>query len=312
MAFKLRMGGTMRRQIAAAVGLGLVIVVLSASGCSLTPRQDRDWLPYLANTTEVERTDDAVTLSAVTDWRYDASGPTVRDSHAYSFDPADLRRAWFVIEPQPGSQIVAHTFILFEFEDDRLLGLTIEARREAHETYSAIRGVFNAYELSYVWGAARDLLTRRAVYLDHEVFVYPLQLDPAQRGALLARMLDRTAALAAAPRFYNTLFSNCTNELAKAVDFAWDPAFVLTGTSDEYLYRRGLIGGESFEAANARADLTDFIKAHNDFEDNADFDRAVLEELRRREETATAAAAPQVVAERQPLRRGPAHHAWTR
>ena len=63
-----------------------------------------------------------------------------------------------MIEPQPGSQLAAHTLLLFEFEGDRLLGLTIEARRERNEDYSALRGIFNAFELAYVWGTARDFL----------------------------------------------------------------------------------------------------------------------------------------------------------
>src|SRR6185295_15456963 len=98
----------------------------------------------------------------VTDWSYNSSGPVTQNYHDASFDYAELRNVWFVLEPQPGSKLAAHTFLMFEFTNDRLLGVTIEARREENEDYSALRGAFNAYELAYIWGSARDLLTRRA------------------------------------------------------------------------------------------------------------------------------------------------------
>jgi hypothetical protein len=162
-----------------------------------------------------------------------------------------------------------------------LLGVTIEARREDGEPYSALRGIFNAFELSYVWASARDLLIRRAVMLDHETFVYPVEMTDAQKQSLLRRLLQRTEELETTPRFYNTITSNCTNELAKAAGFNWAPAYILTGRSDEYLFRRGIIPGASFERAHTRSDVTEFVHALNQAPPEA-FDRALLDELRRR------------------------------
>jgi hypothetical protein len=117
--------------------------------------------------------------------------------------------------------------------------------------------------------------------LDHEVFVYPVAIADAQEQALLSRLLERTQALERQPRYYNTLFSNCTNELAKAAGFHWAPAYILTGRSDEYLYRRGVLPGASFAQAHARSDMADFIQALNVVPAEA-FDAALLAELRRR------------------------------
>jgi hypothetical protein len=144
-----------------------------------------------------------------------------------------------------------------------------------------LRGIFNAFELSYVWASARDLLTRRAVMLNHEVLVYPTDLTDGQRRALLRNLLARTDALERRPRYYNTLFSNCTNELAKAAGFRWAPAYILTGQSDEYLFRRGIIPGENFAEARARSDMTAFIRTLN-ASPAGEFDAALLAELRRR------------------------------
>jgi hypothetical protein len=117
--------------------------------------------------------------------------------------------------------------------------------------------------------------------LDHEVFVYPVDITGEESRTLLRHLLERSQALEYTPRYYNTVVSNCTNELAKAAGFHWAPAYVLTGRSDEYLYRRGILPGATFEQAHARSDMTEFIQALNEAPPTA-FDRALLEELRRR------------------------------
>ncbi|MBX3431695.1 MAG: DUF4105 domain-containing protein [Hyphomonadaceae bacterium] len=246
------------------------------------PRQDRHWYPYLSHTPQVEITETGFTVAPVSDWSYEydrETDATYLPSASYDF--GDLRRVWFMLEPQPGSQLAAHTLLLFEFSGDRILGLTIEARREEGEEYSAFRGQFNAFELIYIWATARDLLIRRATMLDHEVFVYPVDITEEQSRALLLHLLERAQSLSYTPRYYNTIVSNCTNELAKAAGFHWAPAYVLTGRSDEYLYRRGIIPGPSFDQAHRRSDMTEFIQALNQAP-HATFDHELLAELRRR------------------------------
>lgn len=265
----------------------LVILALGATAKIAGPPQaERDWYPYLSHTAEVTVEGDRFAISPVSDWSYSADGVAGERYVSMAFAVTDLRAVWFVLEPQPGSQLAAHTLLLFEFSGDRLIGLTVEARLEADEEYSALAGLWNAYELSYLWGSARDLLTRRAVMLDHEVFVYPVAIDAEQREFLLRRVLARTDELERQPRYYNTIFSNCTNELAKAAGLDWAPAFVLTGRSDEYLYERGVIPGDSFDAAHTRSDMAAFIKALNGAP-AVGFDAALLAELRRRKPAAT-------------------------
>lgn len=266
----------------ALASIALIAALGACASVTGPPLAHRDWYPYLGRTAQVRLDTDSFSVGPVSDWSYTrdgASAETYRDAAAHEIEA--LRAVWFVLEPQPGSQLAAHTLLLFEFEGDRLLGLTIEARREADEDYSALAGVFNAFELAYVWGTARDFLTRRTVMLDHEVFVYPVAITQAQQRALLTRLLERTHALETRPRFYNTITSNCTNELAKAAGFNWAPAFIFTGRSDEYLFRRGIIPGESFAAAHARSDMTAFITALNETPAER-FDADLLAELRRR------------------------------
>ncbi|MBP6690289.1 MAG: DUF4105 domain-containing protein, partial [Hyphomonadaceae bacterium] len=259
-----------------------ILAIGSLANMLSPPRMDRNWYPYLSHTPQVEITETSFTVSPVSDWSYEfdrETDTTYLPSASYNFD--ELRRVWFMLEPQPGSQLAAHTLLLFEFSDDRILGLTIEARREQGEEYSAFHGQFNAFELIYIWATARDLLVRRATMLDHEVFVYPVDITEAQSRTLLVHLLERSQSLSHTPRYYNTVLSNCTNELAKAAGFHWAPAYILTGRSDEYLYRRGILPGPSFEEAHARSNITTFIQALNQAP-HANFDRELLAELRRR------------------------------
>jgi len=258
-----------------------ILALGAAAKMTGPPQRDRDWYPYLARDVDVTLGEESFAVSPISDWSYAYDRVTDERYFDASYNFEDLREVWFMLEPQPGSQLAAHTLLLFEFEGDRLLGLTIEARRERNEAYSALRGIFNAFELTYIWGTARDFLIRRAVMLDHEVFVYPVSITDAQKRALLLNLLRRTEALETQPRYYNTIVSNCTNELAKAAGFQWAPAYILTGRSDEYLFRRNIIPGDSFERAHARSDVTDFVQALN-HAPTASFDGALLQELRRR------------------------------
>ncbi len=264
-----------------AISVFAVLMLFLAVAFSATPRLDRDWVDNLERMPDIELRRDGFSMTHVRDWSYDADGDVARDETSFEGDFSVLRNVWFMIEPHPGLEMMAHTLVLFEFADDRMVGLTIEARKEEGETYSALWGTFNAFELAYIWATPKDLLTRRAVFLDHDVLVYPLNLTNEQELSFLARLLTKTQAVSSEARWYNTLFSNCTNELAKTADLDWHHAFVMTGYSAERLFELGMIPGDDFAATKARALMTDEIRAWNELTPD-EFNRALLVELRAR------------------------------
>jgi hypothetical protein len=240
----------------------------------------------------VEMREDGFSLGPATDWSYNTEGPVDRAFTSSSESFADLKNVWFVVEPHPGMKPMAHTLVLFEFANDRIIGLTVEARREAHEKYSAWWGLFNKFELAYVWSTARDLLARRAVFLQHDILVFPLELTGEQKVAFLKSVLGKTQSVVASPRFYNTLVSNCTNELAKAAGLGWHSSWVLTGYSPERLYNLKLIPGVDIAAARQDALLTEQVRSWSSLS-SSDFDRALLAELRHRHHVSRLEAARQ-------------------
>jgi hypothetical protein len=265
----------------AGISIAALLAFLVTPVLLAEPRLDRRWVDNLAHMPNVQLSPGAFALDHVTDWSYTSEGPVKRDvvTFANTFD--DLHNVWFMVEPQPGGEYAAHTLILFEFDGDRIVGLTVEARLEQGETYDAVAGAFNRYELSYIWATARELLTRRVTFLDKDVYVYPLQLDENQKRNFLRLLLEGTIDVSTHPRFYNTITSNCTNELAKVAGLGWHYSWVLTGYSPQRLYELKLIPGETFESAKKDALLKTAIAGWNNLP-SRDFDQALLAELRRR------------------------------
>ena len=264
----------------------VVVVVLAILGFAFSvvgkkPRLDRNWVEHLAVMPTIDMRADGFALSPATDWSYDEKGPTAKNTVSFEANYADIRNVWFVVEPQPGGDYAAHTLLLFEFAGDRMIGVTVEARREADEEYDAFQGLFNRFELAYIWSTSKELLARRAVYLAKEVYVYPLTLTEEQKTNFLKALLAKTIEVSTVPRFYNTAVSNCTNELAKVARIPWHYSFILTGYSPQYLYRLKYIPGPDFATARSHARTDVEIRSWNSLS-SADFDRALLAELRKR------------------------------
>lgn len=242
----------------------LIAIILGAllSLVLMHPSDSRNWLPEYERTASATLASTTATITNVRDWSYtDAIAST--DWTTATVDTADVVRTWFVLEPFADYEGIGHTFLVFEFRDGSALSFSVQARQEVGESYSAIRGLFNSYELAYQWGTERDFIGRRLVYLAHPVRMYPLELTEADGAALLRSLIRETNELAETPRFYNTLTANCTNMLAKIVNeyypnsLPFHHSWVLTGFADEYLMKEGLITVTgSIEETQQRYDLT--------------------------------------------------------
>lgn len=232
--------------------LAVVIFAASLGIAGRAPSDHRNWETALARTPFFTPAGDGRwRLSNLRAFEFTANGSSTQNWRDETINADDLEAIWFFVEPFDGFDGAAHTLISFVFggETDQTIAISVEARKEEDEVYSGLNGVFNAYELIYLWSSEKDVLTRIAVGLDHEIYAYRLDVTPAQARQILLHFIDRTNALAKTPRFYNTLTSNCTNELAKAVNGAfpgalpWHFSHVLTGHAAERLHALGFIDG---------------------------------------------------------------------
>lgn len=247
--------------LVAAFGLAIIYVFTK------TPRHDRDWQPHLSLLPKVNFADGQFSIQDYRDWTYSETDVVEQkwvDLPAHQI--GDVRTAYLLVEPHPGLSIMAHTLAIFEFADGNMIGLTVEARKEADEKYSPFLGALRKYELGYHWASPRDLLSRRAVWMKRDLYLYKLELSQDEVEAYLVTLLEKTIAIENRPRFYSTLHSNCTNELAKSAGLPWQTAFLLTGKSAEALHKLGRIANDRpFEDVKAAAKIDDILRQISEF-----------------------------------------------
>jgi hypothetical protein len=256
--------------------LALALLWLGYRFVVLQPSNQRNWEYGMDTLPHVTMSGDTVNVERERDFRWSASGPVSSGFVDRAYDVNRLERVWFVVEPFTlppfnGFSGVAHTYFVFDFQDQPPVAVSVESRRERDQGYDPLRGMFNEYELMYVWGTEEDLTGRRAVLEKNQLFMYPLvgSMDSARRLFLnLARV---SAQIETQPRFYNTLTSNCTNELAKAANEAQpgaippNIALVFPGYADEELYGLGFIPSDApLETIRQRYAISDTVVASID------------------------------------------------
>ncbi len=236
------------------------------------PSNDRPWKPDFARPAEADLSGDTLTLRNVRNIRYGAPGtPFEAAWETRTYDLSTLKRLWFIIESFSDLEVVAHTLISFEFEDD-YLAFSAEARLEEGEPYDILRGLFNNFELVYTFGDERDFILRRTNYQDHDVYLYPLTLKPNEVRVLLEDILREANLLRENPAFYNSLGRNCTNLLGlhanhvRPGSFAWwRPEQALPGLSDRLLHRKGWIDTTlAFEKLHEVYNVREKAQKHGD------------------------------------------------
>jgi Domain of unknown function (DUF4105) len=114
-----------------------------------------------------------------------------------------------------GEPRIAHTMVSFDFGERPALCFSIETRREKGERWTALAGLMRSYELIVIVGDERDLVRSRVNVRGETVRLYRVASTNAIQRRILARYIAQMNRLATRPRFYNTLFSNCTTEVAR-------------------------------------------------------------------------------------------------
>ena len=143
--------------------LGLVVLVFVAWQGLKKPLVNGDWQTQLAVPSAAEFNGNMVTVRNIRNFRY---GPEEANMHpgyydaTYSLDT--LKQVWYVTEPFNGQEYAAHTFLSFEFEGDKFLAITIEARKTKTQQYSIFKGLVRTYPLIYVAADERDVVMLRA------------------------------------------------------------------------------------------------------------------------------------------------------
>lgn len=254
----------------------------------LQPSNSRNWEEGFETLPSVSINENQVTIAKLRDYHYEPGKITSRDYVSKTFDVRELERVWFVFEPfqiQPFTDFkgVAHTYLVFDFKNSDPVALSVEARREKGEQYSAWLGLLNKFELFYVWGTEVDQSVRRVIVENNKLYMYPMQISKESAQGLFLELANATQRLESHPRFYNTFANNCTNELAYSANkvksnlFLLNRSLFLPGYSVDELYKLGLIPTNlSKDDLNQKYFISDLIKK---FYLEKDFSKKLRENL---------------------------------
>jgi len=234
-----------------AICLGGFIIVL-LWWLSLKPSNERDWQPDVAQTAWAEINGDVVDIHNYRDCRYQTEAEykcqwitkTVKLSELRGIDVAFIH--W-------GLPRIAHLIVSFRFADDDYVAISVETRKQVGQSYSAIRGFFRQYTLTYIFADERDLIRLRSNFRKgEEVDLYRTTADAEYSRRLFLQYLARANQLHERPEWYNAVASNCTTNVfaeMRAIGplpagiSRFDPRVLLSGEADEMLFERGLLAG---------------------------------------------------------------------
>jgi hypothetical protein len=204
-----------RRRLVIILAMVMAIRLLWAIN---VPSNDRAWTPDQARLPHAVIENGLVTIENVrhATYRTDADYDVVWDERTYSLDA--IRTVDFVVEPFAGWRGLAHTMLTFGFADGEHVAISAEIRKEQDEVFSALRGAFRHYELTYVVGDERDLIGLRTNVRKDPVYVFPIRATQEQVRDLFVSMVERANDLDEHPEFYNTFTNTCATSILRHVN----------------------------------------------------------------------------------------------
>jgi hypothetical protein len=228
--------------IIAALIVGYLLLIIA-----VRPSNQRDWSPDTERTPTVAFTGDSVEIKNVRNALYRSTSDYDVHWEHRTYDLRKLESVWFVVEPFSDWRGPAHTFLSFGFGNNDYVAISVEIRKEKGESFSPLRGLLRQYELIYVIGDERDLISLRANHRQDEVYLYKILTTPEQARALFVSMMTRANQLAEKPEFYNTLTSTCTTNIVEHINVIAPGRIPLTyktllpAYSDELAFDLGLV-----------------------------------------------------------------------
>ncbi|MHB0777107.1 Lnb N-terminal periplasmic domain-containing protein [Halomonas sp. WWR20] len=238
-------------------GYLLAFSVLCVWWASLRPANDRPWAPEVARMLSAEVNGDRVTLHNVRNFEWHTPETFTPRWETREYDLSQLRSTDLLVSYWMGPAI-AHTLVSFGFADGRQLAFSVEIRRERDETFSTLGGFFKQFEVSLIAADERDIVRVRSNVRGEDVYLYRVGLPEEAARELFLSYLEEAHTLHDQPRFYNTLFTNCTTlvfDMVKRIvpGLPTDIRLILSGYLPHYIHDQdGLDTSRPFEELQAR------------------------------------------------------------
>jgi len=245
-----------------------LFALLVAWWLSIPPSNNRAWQPDVAVLPWATITGNKVTVHRIRNCDYRSETDYTCSYYDRTFDLDKLKSVdGFLV--YWGSPLIAHTMLSFGFEGQGQVCFSIETRKEKGEEYSAVKGFFKQYELTYIVADERDVVRLRTNYRKEDVYLYRLKADPALVRTVFLDYLRQVNRLHDRPEWYNALTSNCTTNIRGHTapytgKTKLDWRIIVNGFIDEMMYERGTVNTslpfaelKKRSYINARARLAD-------------------------------------------------------
>ncbi len=245
---------------------GIAVLGMFVWWHGIAPSHERDWADDVDRLLVSQVQGDRVVLHNVRnfDWRSEQDYDIRWETRAYDLEQlvsADLVLSYWM------GPAIAHTLVSFGFADGRQLVFSLEIRKERGEAFSSVGGFFKEFETVIVASDEYDILRTRTNARGEDVYLYRLALGKAQLRQAFLGYLERAEQIRQAPRFYNTLTSNCTTivfDLARSIapGLPLDYRLLLSGWFAEYAFDHdGLVPGYDYPTLQARGRITGRARA---------------------------------------------------
>lgn len=212
---------------------------------TLTPAAQANWAPDVARQVTGEINGTRLTLTDVRNFSWTTATKATPNWETRTYDLSDLQGIDLFMSYWAGPHM-AHMIVSFNFANADPIAWSVEVRRQIGGGFSPIADLFKTNTLVIIAADERDVVGTRSNIRGEDVQLYRIKTSADTARALLIQYVEAANALAAQPKWYNSLLTNCTTVVLTMIrtivdEVPLDWRVVANGHLPGYAYDRGVL-----------------------------------------------------------------------